>query len=697
MNALKKCFLCSGIAALVAATAFWSCSSPTLTDDQAVMADKPELAVAPGGPVATINSSSKDAYEEDDYRTSAKAIAVNGAVQERNYYDDANDWMYFNATGGTKYTIESWTSGTADTYLYLYGVSTTTVLAKNDDKAVGNRGSLIAWTAPSSGTFYVKSYSYNGRTGTNRNYTVSVKSDDGPPQTDVINYDPSNPVVPITFTSGQSSKTVTIKGASGKSVYMVKANVDPASVIASGTGGSSSAFGGDDPIPPLDMGEIVRMDYEPATRFNSMASKIPSAPMKSVRASSVAYGDPTGAGYVAGTTTKAFWVQDKNEAWIQVTATLRAIGRYCYVWVPAENWSSSSTTADNKLSQARVNEMVAAFDGTSAGSYKDGIFGYDTNMFGYEIGGGPGGNGGRDSDQHVSILLYDIDYDFTSTQTGGVLGYFWGKDYYSQSELSGYDIKTNYCEMFYVDVHFADGWPKMIYSTLAHEYQHMIHFAQKSIGKNLDTATWFNEMCSMVAEDGISDQLGISNDYSPIGRLEDFCQSYYLSGVYDWLSGNDVLKSYASAYAFGAYLVRNYGGAKLFNAIGTNAYADAESVQEAVRAQGYQLAFNDIFREYAEAMVFNPTANSVVKSFNVSLASPLNGVTYKYRPIDLYSMSNGNGGYGPVTFNPSTQQILRPYGFSIHQGTAWKSVSGDLNVTLTKPSASTVEFMIMIK
>ncbi|MCR4421494.1 MAG: clostripain-related cysteine peptidase [Exilispira sp.] len=154
--------------------ALFACQSPiNLTDDIGNGVDKAPQYVEN----TRLNMTSKDAYEEDDSTTYAKTITVNSTAQEHNFYDDANDYLKFSATSGTTYTIETVVYGVADTVLYLLDGSTT--LASNDDKGDGTYGSKITWTAPSTKTYYIRVYSYNGKKGTNRGYTISLTSGSG--------------------------------------------------------------------------------------------------------------------------------------------------------------------------------------------------------------------------------------------------------------------------------------------------------------------------------------------------------------------------------------------------------------------------------------------------------------------------------------------------------------------------------------
>ncbi len=171
---MKKSLFSTAVAIAIASLAA-ACSGGFLpgTSDSLVM-DKAEIW---RDPVRAISLSVKDAYEQDDSQSAAKLIGTAGIGQERNFYDDATDWIKFSAVSGTAYTIESWILGSADTVLYLYDGSS--ILASNDDKASGDYGSKITWTAPSTKTYYIKAYSYGGRKGTNRGYTISVGSGGG--------------------------------------------------------------------------------------------------------------------------------------------------------------------------------------------------------------------------------------------------------------------------------------------------------------------------------------------------------------------------------------------------------------------------------------------------------------------------------------------------------------------------------------
>ena len=95
---------------------------------------------------------------------------------------------------------------------------------------------------------------------------------------------------------------------------------------------------------------------------------------------------------------------------------------------------------------------------------------------------------------------------------------------------------------------------------------------------------------------------------------------YYYAGFTNWREGEDVLASYACAYAFGAYLVRNFGGIELFHQTLINEYVNEESVTQALKAcnQKYvdkngveQYAdFNYVFENFYKILINNKSANN---------------------------------------------------------------------------------------
>jgi hypothetical protein len=109
-----------------------------------------------------------DAYEGDDTAATAKLLPIGQARTYNVTEADDTDWVRFEAQAGLSYVIHTANLGpAADTYLYLYGVDRTTLLASNDDQLATDDdtehtlASRIEWTAPASGTYYVQVQHWN--------------------------------------------------------------------------------------------------------------------------------------------------------------------------------------------------------------------------------------------------------------------------------------------------------------------------------------------------------------------------------------------------------------------------------------------------------------------------------------------------------------------------------------------------------
>ena len=201
----------------------------------------------------------------------------------------------------------------------------------------------------------------------------------------------------------------------------------------------------------------------------------------------------------------------------------------------------------------------------------------------------------------------------------------------------------------------------------------MIHFYQKNVIRvtsGAATATWINEMCSLMTEDLICRNLGgefkgprgISgtnpgegSDYNTNGWLP-----YYAidpdSSLTKWNESNLAL-DYATAYCFGAYLGRNFGGATLFRNIVQNEFTDSMAVTTAVAAAlGSSVAYENLLRSWGAAVLLSDE--------NLYGFSEFDGLVYNrgdqwYNTTEssiIYSLGSINVlnyGDGLLVYNPS--------------------------------------------
>ena len=382
--------------------------------------------------------------------------------------------------------------------------------------------------------------------------------------------------------------------------------------------------------------------------------------------------------------TRTFWVDITPAAatanFQQQQAILLATGTYGNIWV-----------VSNSITTTEAQAMAAKFDV---------IYPATTNIFGYEYGGRPGHPvpGGVDGDPKIQILVHPI------TGSGSnILGYFWQKDYYTKAQTG---LESNQAEIFYINSSYVKTRPLMIYDTLTHEFQHMIHFNVKTVENGRNSSTWYNEMMSMISEDIISDLLPIpitDSQHVSADTIPYFNENYALEGFTDWNTSNIISNywPYASKFTFGAYLVRNYGGAEFVRKLSANNSVDLASITAAINEMAPGTTFNEALIRFSEALVFSGSKTpSGVNTLDRTVSQTINGITYNAHAINIWDRGRGSitsAARGPVTYGLTQQLAMRPYSVSLHTDTAWQNKTGDFSVTLQRPGNTSVVYVLVAK
>ena len=336
-----------------------------------------------------------------------------------------------------------------------------------------------------------------------------------------------------------------------------------------------------------------------------------------------------------------------------VTANSRSITVKIYV----------DKTLNDANAKKAADALLSKFTGNGG---NESIYGWVTNIYGSEWGTTGYSDLIADS-KTISILLFDIDGD-GSTGTNGAftVGFFYSRDNFKQ-EASDDDLKySNENIMFYIDLPFmlktassegswstTGAYPNKVYSTLAHEFQHMIHFYQKTVLKSsssvISDSTWLDEMCSVSTEDFVADKLGVEgprgvldvtsagSEGNTSGSLP--CFNYYNNdSLVTW---DSKLYDYASVYAFGAYLSRNFGGPKLFQSIVQTSNTDMTAVTSAISSvAGSSESLESLLRQWGAAVLLSDSTSLTGNIlYNVEKSQTVNSVTYTFGPINLYNYS----------------------------------------------------------
>jgi hypothetical protein len=414
-----------------------------------------------------------------------------------------------------------------------------------------------------------------------------------------------------------------------------------------------------------------------------------------------------------------------------VSGTCRKVvpanGKTLNIWVEDAWWTDLSNDLLGKVNNTMVNALANKF--LKAGDNND-IYEWVSTIFGGEWGSHDFSNLIAPNNE-ITIFLYDIDNDgIPSSGEGRAVGLFDSTNNFTEETYSD----SNERIMFYLDAPLfandsddngswdinADFWPNEVVSTLAHEFQHMIHFYQKQVKNNSGgTDTWLNEMCSMVAEDLVSDKIrangprGVSYSDGTAGtypitadRLARYNYHNDENLVY-WPPNSldtpmeEFLKHYSLSYSFGAYLARNYNGPALFQNIVQNGYTNRQAVEAALTAGGYNIAFARALQRWGVAVLLSDRTNAPGNyRYNLGefFTSSLGGITYNAGSINLYNYQYTYSDpqlRGPKIYTGSSigQSTLNPASNTFYH--AGSGLTGEKSWDITLPD--NVEMSVVFK
>ncbi len=276
-----------------------------------------------------------------------------------------------------------------------------------------------------------------------------------------------------------------------------------------------------------------------------------------------------------------------------VTATLISKEEHVYMWV------------DNKwLDQVDKAKVVA-----SGKIFNDKIYPRDRELFGSEW------SPGIDCDPRLHVL---------NTSNTGAGGYFSSVDEYTRAVRPD----SNEKEMFIIDLE-GRGGPSQIGSsvyltTLAHEFQHMIHF---HIHRNQEV--WANEGMSVLAE--------FLNGYDSGGVDFAFAEQPNTQLNF-WPEGPLCGECYGAAFTFWLYFYDKYGETGLKDIV-ADPHNGLLGVADALKQVGYKGTLDDFFADWVIAKFLNkPSLDDGRYGFTQS-QPPLAALTQK---IDSYPFGEQN-------------------------------------------------------
>ena len=332
-------------------------------------------------------------------------------------------------------------------------------------------------------------------------------------------------------------------------------------------------------------------------------------------------------------------VEDTEDFWEVADSPYRFVAATCRKVVSADTkfgnktlniWVEDSCWQASCITQTMVDAMADKF--LKSGSDND-IYDWVTNICGEEWGSSS--KSVIKAGQPIDILLCDIKND--SLTTGGVLGYFWGGNAYTDENYSNQRVMFCIDAPIYANGTGGDaGWnvedyyPRVIISTLAHEFQHMINFYQLQVLNDVVHETRLNEMLSMSIEDLVA--YNLYGDYisSPYySRFKELNENNDYS-LKEWPSADT--KYYAINYGFGSYLLRQFDGANFVKNIYATKKKNTDAVEEATGKN-----FAGLMRNWAAAyLLSDQSVSDSDYDYNDDLGSELNGISYDLVSINAY-------------------------------------------------------------
>ncbi len=254
----------------------------------------------------------------------------------------------------------------------------------------------------------------------------------------------------------------------------------------------------------------------------------------------------------------------------QITATMKAIGEHAYFYLEDDYYQKLNGTYKNAIRE-ELEILADEFDNI--------IYPKLRAVYGSEW------NPGIDDDSRITILATELVSDAG--------GYFNTYDEYSRSEIAS----SNEREMIYFNA--VNVFSSKNKALIAHEFQHLISFYQKTIVHGIEDDIWLNEARSEYAPTVCGYSESYNNSYLA-DRVDTFLD-YPTEPLAEWKNN---VPDYGAINLFVHYLVDHYGQEVLTRTI-LSGKTGIESINFALSSLGYSKTFSDVFTDWAIANYLN--------------------------------------------------------------------------------------------
>ena len=272
-------------------------------------------------------------------------------------------------------------------------------------------------------------------------------------------------------------------------------------------------------------------------------------------------------------TERTFFVPDfRSRQQYTLSAALRGIGNFCYIFVEEAEWNT-------RVTAETVASMVHAFDAATPANPTQGIYPTLTRFFGLPPD--------IDENGKVILLLLNIrDANHASQYTAG----FFNPTDQNRGVLRtpgfrGFPIRSNEADMLYIDTQPLNPNSEVAHNVIAHEFLHLLHW-----GHDPHETTWVDEGCAGYAS--------FLCGYSVQEHIDAFEKTPSVSLVAWPEMEANALPHYGAAFLWMLYLHEQYGGTETLIEIVQNRGTSLTGVADALALRGVTQKVSDIFIEW---------------------------------------------------------------------------------------------------
>ena len=252
-----------------------------------------------------------------------------------------------------------------------------------------------------------------------------------------------------------------------------------------------------------------------------------------------------------------------------VSAVLRGVGSFCYIFVEESEWNT-------RVNTETVQSIVRAFDAATPANPRLGIYSTLVDSFGAP----------PDIDGNGKVILLLLNIRDTGPADRYIAGFFNPADQnrgvLRNPGFRRFPIRSNEADMLYVDTQPLNPNSEVAHNVIAHELLHLIHWRHDP-----HEATWVDEGCAGYAS--------FLCGYSVQEHVAAFETKPSISLIAWSETEADSLPHYGAAFLWMLYLHEQHGGIETVTEIVRNRGTSLTGITDALASKGVTQKISDIF------------------------------------------------------------------------------------------------------